>query len=163
MTTLNENIPFLYGELNKTAEYLRYTSKTLNVVNSSTEYSIELNPNTLVTLKRIKVDSDIEDDVIKNYGLFVYNPNTQQFDIQLGETISIGSSSGSSININEVKIGDQTIPAHMNTAGQLVLEYIPVNAIKDIEESPEKNEATGEWELHESSLDGNISQIHVIG
>ena len=51
--SLNENIPFLYGELNKTTEYLRYTSKTLSIDNSSSVYSIDINPNTLVTLKRI--------------------------------------------------------------------------------------------------------------
>ena len=50
----------------------------------------------------------------------------------------------------------------MNEAGQLVLEYIPVNAIKDVDDSPIYNEDTDEWELHESSLDGNISVKHII-
>lgn len=160
--SLNENIPFLYGELNRTTEYLRYTSKTLSIDNSSSVYSIDINPNTLVTLKRVQIDSSIEDDVIKTYGLFAYNPNTQQFDIQLGDTFQVGTTSGSTSNISEVKIGNQIIPAYMNEAGQLVLEYIPVNAIKDIDDSPIYNEDTNEWELHESSLDGNISIKHII-
>ena len=155
MATLNENIPFLYGELNKTTEYLRYKSKTLNIVNSATDYSIELNPNTLVTLKRIKVDSNIEDDTIKHYGLFAYNPSNSQFDIQLGDTITVGSNPGASTSIYEVLINGQSIPFRFSDGGQLILEYIPVNAIKDVENSFEITE-DGEVIYYESVIDGNI-------
>ena len=159
MTTLNENIPFLYGELNKLTEYYRYkfesSDNTINI--SQKDYSVDfkLNSKTLVTLKRIQVDTSIEDDTIRNYGLFAYNSKTAQFDIQLGETLQIPISGGSTTNISEVKIGNSIIPASINEAGQLVLEYLPVNAIKDIDDSYVYNEELGKWEFHESIIDGN--------
>lgn len=156
-----ENIPFLYGELNQTTEYLRYnfTSNDGSLKISQSDYNVDfqVNPNTLVILKHIKVDITTEDDVIKNYGLFAYNPNTNLFDIQLGDTIKVGSSSNIGVGgITEAKIGDTIIPVSVNEAGQLVLEFLPSTAIKDTEPNYVYNEETQEWEYIETSIDGNF-------
>lgn len=155
---IKEGIPFLYGELNKEVEYLRYNFKSsdgsvsINQNNYDVDFSV--NTQTLVTLKRIQLDTSLEDDVIKSYGLFAYNPTTKQYDIQLGETIKVGASNAG--GITSVFIAGEEIPFTISETGQLVLEYIPSRAIKDEENSIVWDEINQEWIIKENKLDGNL-------
>ena len=155
---IKEGIPFLYGELNKEVEYLRYNFKSsdgsvsINQNNYDVDFSV--NTQTLVTLKRIQLDTSLEDDVIKHYGLFAYNPTTKQYDIQLGETIKVGASSAG--GITSVFIAGEEIPFTISETGQLVLEYIPPGAIKDEENPIIWDEINQEWIIKENKLDGNL-------
>lgn len=155
---IKEGIPFLYGELNKEVEYLRYNFKSsdgslkINQADYNVDFSV--NTQTLITLKRIQLDSSLDDDVIKHYGLFAYNPVTKEYDIQLGETIKVGSSSAG--GITSVLIAGEEIPFTISETGQLVLDYIPTNAVKDEENPILWDEVNQEWIIKENRLDGNL-------
>lgn len=155
---IKEGIPFLYGELNKEVEYLRYNFKSsdgslkINQADYNVDFSV--NTQTLITLKRIQLDSSLDDDVIKHYGLFAYNPVTKEYDIQLGETIKVGSSSAG--GITSVLIAGEEIPFNISETGQLVLDYIPTNAVKDEENPILWDEVNQEWIIKENRLDGNL-------
>lgn len=92
------NIPFLYGELNKQVEYLRYKFKSTDgstfISQNDRDHTVDFSINTsnLVTLKQVRKDTSIEDDPIKYYSLFAYNANTKQYDIKLGDEIVIDTS-----------------------------------------------------------------------
>ena len=155
---IKEGIPFLYGELNKEVEYLRYNFKSsdgslkINQADYNVDFSV--NTQTLITLKRIQLDSSLDDDVFKHYGLFAYNPVTKEYDIQLGETIKVGSSSAG--GITSVLIAGEEIPFTISETGQLVLDYIPTNAVKDEENPILWDELNQEWIIKENRLDGNL-------
>lgn len=155
---ITENIPFLYGELNKEVEYQRYSfgSSDSSVEISETDYTVDfkVSAQTLVTLKRIQLDTELDDDVIKHYGLFAYNPKTSAFDIQLGETIKVGATSAS--EVSSVLIAGEEIPFAISETGQLVLEYIPADGIKDSSNPIVWNEETQSWDIKYTRLDGNI-------
>ena len=88
-------IPFLYGELNKQVEYLKYKFTSTDgstVIKQNTENnSVDVSVNTtqLVTLKQVKKDMSILDDPIKYYSLYAYNPDTRSYDIKLGDEIIV--------------------------------------------------------------------------
>lgn len=155
---IKEGIPFLYGELNKEVEYLRYDFKSSDgsLKINQTDYNVDfsVNTQTLVTLKRIQLDTSLDDDVIKHYGLFAYNPVTKEYDIQLGETIKVGASSAG--GVTSVFIAGEEIPFTISETGQLVLEYIPAYAIKDEEDPIIWDEVNQEWIIKENRLDGNL-------
>lgn len=155
---IKEGIPFLYGELNKEVEYLRYNFKSSDgsLKINQTDYNVDfsVNTQTLVTLKRIQLDTSLDDDVIKHYGLFAYNPVTKEYDIQLGETIKVGASSAG--GVTSVFIAGEEIPFTISETGQLVLEYIPASGIKDEEDPIVWDEVNQEWIIKENLLDGNL-------
>lgn len=155
---IKEGIPFLYGELNKEVEYLRYDFKSsdgsLKINQSDYNVDFSVNAQTLVTLKRIQLDASLDDDVIKHYGLFAYNSVTKEYDIQLGETIKVGASSAG--GVTSVFIAGEEIPFTISETGQLVLEYIPANAVKDEKDPIVWDEVNQEWIIKENRLDGNL-------
>jgi hypothetical protein len=79
-------LDYLYGDLNKLIELQKYKFSSSNgtiltSIDSENNVDLILNSQRLVKLKQIRKDIDSSDDVIKHYGLFAYNPVTEDFDI----------------------------------------------------------------------------------
>lgn len=89
------DIPFLYGELNKQVEYLRYkfqsTDNTAILSEDKKNNVLDISVNTaqLVTLKQVKKDSSTLDDPIKYYSLYAYNSDTRAYDLKIGDEIVV--------------------------------------------------------------------------
>lgn len=118
-------IPFLYGELNKQVEYLKYTftstdgSTVIKQNQENNSVDISVNTTQLVTLKQIQKDLSMLDDPIKYYSLYAYNPNTRAYDIRLGDEIVVDTSAsgGTSSVIKEawIQVGEkQMVDANGN-------------------------------------------------
>lgn len=141
----------LYGKLNKlvdlTAPKTASKDDGLNIeVDGVTTY-LSLNREKLVQFKRIS------DRYPLQYQLLGYNNETKQFDIPLGDTITLsGSGTGGSVAVNGAVVGNQPIEAYMNAEGQLVLDKIPVSALvyNDYYVAPD-----GSLQQYESVIDGN--------
>ena len=87
------------------------------------------------------------------YQLFAYNNETRTFDIPLGDKITItGDGSGGGVAITGAKINNQPIDAYVDEAGQLIIESIPVAALKN---SDYYYKPDGSIEYYESIIDGN--------
>lgn len=96
------NIPFLYGELNKQVEYLKYkfqSTDTADVIHNKEDNTVSVSVNTtqLVTLKQVVKNSVSINDPIKYYALYAYNPSTKAYDTKLGDEIVVDTSLGDDI------------------------------------------------------------------
>ena len=93
-----KDIPFLYGELNKQVEYLKYKFKSTdgsalilqkdNVVDILVNVP-EIDTQKIVTLKQIKKDQTEQNPNIKYYRLYAFNKDTNNYDIEIGDEIII--------------------------------------------------------------------------
>ena len=111
------NTPFLYGELNKQVEYLRYKfqstdNTTLVKVDADTNtVGVAVNTTQLVTLKQVKKDASKLDDPIKYYSLYAYNPYTKAYDLKLGDEIVVDTTFSddisSAITDAWIKVGEE--------------------------------------------------------
>lgn len=116
----NENMPYLYGKLNKEIEYLRYKfsssdgSVFINKINGE-EFNLDFSANAqaLVTLRQVKKDNSPLDDPIKYYALYGYNSSTKAYDVKLGDEIVIDTSladdSANKIEYAYVKVGEEQV------------------------------------------------------
>ena len=164
---------YIYAKLNEklaqnqSVEYIPTEiedSETISVIrpdeDNLNKYKLNVNTQNLVRLVQIKSDVDVADDVIQRFRLFAYNVNSGKYDIQLGDEIVIDhrNESSGSVNITHALIAGQKIPASIDSQGQLVLQYIPVNALQD--KVFEKDEQTGQVEVRyiESTIDGNDAE-----
>ena len=181
------DMPYLYGELNKELEYLRYkfssSDKSISISEiDGEEYKLDFTTNAqaLVTLKQVRKDLSPDNDPIKYYALYGYNPITKDFDIKLGEEIvvdtSLSDDNANKVQYAYVKVGEQQkydeegnpvfeadgktpvmvpilqeVKVDVSQTGELVLSEIPASAIVDTHIDPE----TGKEEYIESILDGN--------
>ena len=112
------DMPYLYGELNKELEYLRYkfssSDKSISISEiDGEEYKLDFTTNAqaLVTLKQVRKDLSPDNDPIKYYALYGYNPITKDFDIKLGEEIvvdtSLSDDNANKVQYAYVKVGEQ--------------------------------------------------------
>ena len=97
------NIPFLYGELNKQVEYLRYKFKSTDgsalILQNDKDHSVDILVNVpnfskidtqkIVTLKQVKKDQSQQNPNLKYYRLYAYNDLTKEYDIEIGDEIVI--------------------------------------------------------------------------
>lgn len=181
------DMPYLYGKLNKEIEYLRYKfsssdgSISISKIDGE-EFNLDLTSNikALVTLKQVKKDLSPNDDPIKYYALYGYNPSTKQFDIKLGDEIvidtSLSDNNADKVETAWVKVGEQQkydedgnpmfeedgvtpiivpilqeVTVNVSQTGQLILDQIPASAIVDKHIDAD----TGKESLIKSVLDGN--------
>lgn len=175
---------YLYGKLNRLVEAQKYKftsndGSIITLVDSNNNVDLSINLDKLVQLKQIKKDLDSSDDIIKYYGLFAYNSNTNQFDIPLGDEIKIDTSNsggGSNILPNfgdiQIQVGVQnvyddagnligTAPKYakldtsISEGGNLIISQIPVSAIADKEIIVDDSGNQIEVQV-QSELDGNV-------
>ena len=141
----------LYGKLNKLVDLTAPKTVTQDEglqiqVDGVTTY-LSLNREKLVQFKLIS------DRLPLQYQLLGYNNETRQFDIPLGDTITLsGSSTGGNAQLTGAIIGGQHIDAYISAAGNLVLDKIPVSALiqTDYYTAPD-----GSLQYYESVIDGN--------
>lgn len=113
------NIPFLYGELNKQVEYLKYKFKSTDnntIIEQNDDnhtVSIGVNTTNLVTLKQVRKDMSTDDDPVKYYSLYAYNADTRAYDIKIGEEIvvdtSLSDDNASKIETAWIKVGEEQV------------------------------------------------------
>lgn len=149
---------YIYSELNNklsqntqsdcvSTQFENSTTTTISNVNDNT-VSVDVNTQNIVRLVTVKKDSDASDDVIQTLRLMAFNKLTNQFDIPVGEDINIDHRNYSqSSNITHAKIGGAVVPAHIDSSGQLVLQYIPISSIVDT--------------YYEQDSSGNYEQVYV--
>lgn len=164
---------FLYGQLNKTIEYFRYKPGNTHTasISEGSDHSlyVDVRPEGLVTLRRVKKDNDILDDQIQYYALYGYNSITDSYDIQLGEEIKVDTSIVGPDKIEKayVKVGEEPIynddgspvidpetglqmvkPIYeevpISVTGQIVIQQIPASVITQTQDF--KLDANGEGE-----------------
>ena len=96
-----EDFKYLYGQLNNYVEYLKYeiTSDNMTITNVDTsgnpnKIKLAVNPANLLTLKQIETNENSTvvgdgQEITKTYGIFAYNPANGEYDIKVGDTITI--------------------------------------------------------------------------
>ena len=142
---------YIYGKLNKlvdvTASKILTNDESISLSKQGSTTYLEINKHKLVELRKLSNKLPIQ------YQLLGYNTDTQRFDIPLGDKITLtGDSSGGGVTITSAKIGDQTIDAYVNEEGQLIMESIPIAALKN---SDYYYKPDGSIEYYESVIDGN--------
>ena len=141
----------IYGKLNTLVDLASPKTETkdegLHIeVDGVTTY-LSLNREKLVQFKLISDRQPLQ------YQLMGYNNETRQFDIPLGDTITLSGSSSSGVaQIEGATIGGQPIDAYVNALGRLVIDKIPVSALvhQDYYTAPD-----GSLQYYESVIDGN--------
>lgn len=144
------NNPFLYGELNKQVEYLRYkfqsTDGTLVLTQDNKDNVVDMSVNTsqLVTLKQVKKDGTALDAPTKYYRLYGYNSATRSYDIRLGDEIVVNTSIGEDITsiLTDawIKVGENAV--FDETGNQIYIEDEFGNKIPLMEPVYQKIETT---------------------
>lgn len=179
---------YLYGKLNKLVEAQKYkftsSDDTILILNNNNDgiNQIDLSFNSKKSIKLLQVtkDADPSNDLIKYYALYAYNPNTNKFDIQLGDEIIVDTLNNGSgddalptilsniqIVVGEEKIYDEdgneigTVPKYANLStslsegGNLIFPQIPASAIMDTETVYDKDTGETITVQVQSNLDGN--------
>ena len=142
---------YIYGKLNKlvdvTASKILSNDESITISTEGSATYVEINKHKLVELRKLSNRQPIQ------YQLFGYNNETKKFDIPLGDKITLtGNGSDSGVVITGAKIGDQPVDAYVDDVGQLVIESIPVAALKN---SDYYYKPDGSIEYYESIIDGN--------